>query len=234
MDPLERPLSRRALLTVLGGGTLLAWAGPGSASPPGKPLPLTPAEAAGPFFVDDRLHRSDLTTNTTDPFVLEGCPLALRLAVARLVRGVARPLPGASVDVWQADAEGAYSDENDPSVQPQNTLGQTFLRGYQTTDENGVVNFKTIYPGWYAGRTNHVHVTVRLFSSDGGVARAFTTQLYFDDALNEAVTALPRYNTRGRRPVRNAADSLYDPRLQFSVRKASEGYQAHFAIVLAT
>jgi protocatechuate 3,4-dioxygenase beta subunit len=65
-------------------------------------------------------------------------------------------LAGAQVDVWHADAAGVYSDEA-----VKNTTGQTYLRGYQITDSNGVVTFKTVIPGWYSGRTIHIHVMIR-------------------------------------------------------------------------
>jgi protocatechuate 3,4-dioxygenase beta subunit len=60
------------------------------------------------------------------------------------------------VDVWHTDAAGIYSDES-----IENTTGQTFLRGYQITDSNGAVTFKTIVPGWYSGRTIHIQVMIR-------------------------------------------------------------------------
>jgi protocatechuate 3,4-dioxygenase beta subunit len=66
------------------------------------------------------------------------------------------PLAGAQVDAWHADAAGVYSDES-----VENTVGQSFLRGYQLRDSNGLAAFKTIFPGWYSGRTVHIHVMIR-------------------------------------------------------------------------
>jgi protocatechuate 3,4-dioxygenase beta subunit len=70
-------------------------------------------------------------------------------------------LPGARVEIWHCDATGLYSD-----VAQNNTRNQEFLRGYQIADENGVVNFTTIYPGWYMGRAVHIHFKVRTYSGD--------------------------------------------------------------------
>ena len=57
------------------------------------------------------------------------------------------------MDIWHADAAGVYSDES-----VEGTEGLTYLRGYQVTDANGLVIFKTMFPGWYSGRTVHIHV----------------------------------------------------------------------------
>src|SRR5258705_4715165 len=57
-----------------------------------------------------------------------------------------------------------YSDES-----VENTVGQTFLRGHQITDSNGAVTFKTIIPGWYSGRTVHIHVMIRTLATSGAV-----------------------------------------------------------------
>jgi protocatechuate 3,4-dioxygenase beta subunit len=86
--------------------------------------------------------------------------------------------------------------------------GQKFLRGYQVTDGSGAASFTTIYPGWYPGRTVHLHFTIRAGSSPGR-PEEFSSQLYFDDALTDKVHALAPYAARGPRRVRNAADGLY-------------------------
>ncbi len=86
---------------------------------------------------------------------------------------------GAIVDIWHCDAAGVYSDATDPGF---NTVGKKFLRGYQVTDANGGVQFTTIYPGWYRGRTVHIHFKVRA-KAKSGQSYEFTSQLYFDDAI---------------------------------------------------
>ena len=60
-----------------------------------------------------------------------------------------KPVKNAAVDIWHASAGGVYSDE-----QQNGTVGQTFLRGVQKTNANGIATFTTIYPGWYPGRTS--------------------------------------------------------------------------------
>ena len=70
------------------------------------------------------------------------------------------------MDIWHCNALGAYSDVSDPGF---DTSGQQFLRGYQATDANGVATFSTIYPGWYSGRTVHIHFKIRTGMQRGRV-----------------------------------------------------------------
>ena len=67
-----------------------------------------------------------------------------------------------------------------------------------------MARFKTIYPGWYQGRTVHVHVKVHL---GGNVVH--TGQLYFPDALTDTVFAAAPYSSRPNRSTRNAGDFVY-------------------------
>src|SRR4029434_10329379 len=117
---------------------------------------LTPELTIGPYFVDERLNRSDLTPNNSDPNVPDATPLTLTLTIMEYTSSGCSALAGAQVDVWHADAAGVYSDEA-----VKNTTGQTHLRVYQITDSNGVVTFKTVIPGWYSERTIHIHVMIR-------------------------------------------------------------------------
>jgi protocatechuate 3,4-dioxygenase beta subunit len=174
-----------------------------------SPCPLLPERTEGPYHRAVHPEREDIT---------EGHPgVALQLAL-RLLDADGTPLAGAVVDVWQADAGGRYSgfppmpvkdddapllaeDVPDDVVAPQ----ETFLRGSQRTDTEGVCAFTTIWPGWYSGRTVHVHASVRL--PDG---RSANTQLYFPDEFNDIVLARPEYgDDRGARDTTNATDSIY-------------------------
>jgi hypothetical protein len=114
------------------------------------------------------------------------------------------PLVGAQVDIWHASPAGLYSDES-----VDGTAGTAYLRGYQVSDASGVVSFTTVYPGWYSGRTVHIHVRVRTFDSAGAVKTDFTSQLFFDDSLTDTVYTKSPYSTRGTRDTRNSADNIY-------------------------
>ena len=175
---------------------------------------VTPSATEGPYFVDENLNRSDLTSDTTDPNVLTALPLALQIAAYRVSSGACAPLAGAQVDVWHADAGGVYSD-----IAAQSTVGQTFLRGYQLTDASGAANFTTIYPGWYPGRTAHIHFKVRSGNFE------FTSQWFMDDNITDSVYSAPPYSTRGARNTRNDSDGIYNSTLLLPLaRQRNVGY----------
>jgi protocatechuate 3,4-dioxygenase beta subunit len=181
-----------------------------AAAPPvvtGKSCVLSPAMMEGPFFVEARLNRSDLTTGTTKPGVVQGLPLILDIDLASVQSAGCVAIAGMQVDVWHADATGEYSGGASGAGQS-NAAGQAFLRGYQVSDANGRVAFKTIYPGWYPGRTIHILVKARLFNAAGNTTYVFTSQLFFDDAVNDKVMAMSPYNARGARNVRNAGENI--------------------------
>ena len=180
------------------------------------PCVLTPAQTEGPYFVDERLDRSDLRTDPRRDAVVPGVPLSLALRVSAQDGTACTPLPGAIVDVWHCDARGVYSDTAEAP-------GTRFLRGYQRTDGAGTVRFTTIYPGAYPGRAVHIHFKVRTRGAD------FTSQLYFDDALTDRVHAQAPYGgVRGRR-TRNTSDILYrrgGDALTLDVGRRGDGYAA--------
>jgi protocatechuate 3,4-dioxygenase beta subunit len=230
-----RHRARRRVLTALGAIGATEWVkGAWAQAPAGRGsvgCVLTPAQTEGPYFVDERLERSDIRSDPADGSVREGALLALALTVSEVSGSSCRPIAGALVDLWHCDAAGVYSDVDDPRAR---TLGRKFLRGHQVTDNDGRVRFVTIYPGWYPGRTVHVHFKVRT-SSAGGVSRELTSQLYFDDALTDRVYARAPYVRRGARSTRNEGDWIYrrgGSRLQIAVAEAAEGYAGTFDIGL--
>jgi protocatechuate 3,4-dioxygenase beta subunit len=146
--------------------------------------------------------------------------------VSRVSGSACAALSGATVDIWHCDALGVYSDATDPSF---NTKGQKFLRGYQTTDASGTARFTTIYPGWYQGRAVHIHFKIRTTTSE------FTSQLFFDDALNTQVFASAPYSQKGTSGVmRNSADGIYNSKLLLSPTKSGNAYAATFDVGLAS
>ena len=166
---------------------------------------VKPELTEGPYFVDDQLDRFDIRIEPSDGSISEGVPLALTVNLSQVGGEGCLPLPGAQVDVWHCDARGVYSSVSDNTG---NTVGQTFLRGYQVTDAEGAARFLTVYPGWYTGRAVHIHFKVRTTGSDGN-AYEFTSQWFFDDALSDQVfTQLPYANKSGRRML-NSSDGIY-------------------------
>jgi protocatechuate 3,4-dioxygenase beta subunit len=144
-----------------------------------------------------------------------GTPLTLRFTV--VMAATCRPIVGANVDVWQCDALGVYSGVPAPAsgdeagssppsqtIPPAQSGTGTFLRGIVKTDGAGVATFQTLYPGWYPGRTPHIHVKVRLDDTP-----VHTGQCYFDDALTDAVYQAAPYNSHTGRDTTNATDHIY-------------------------
>lgn len=163
---------------------------------------VTPAQTEGPFFVDDRLNRSDIRADPGDGTQRPGVPLTLTLRVSMITAAGCKPLQGALVDVWHCDATGVYSGTRDAPF-------SRFLRGQQLTNSSGDTEFLTIYPGWYPGRAVHAHFKVRAKTATERLAE-FTSQIYFDDAATARIMTLPPYAGRDeRRRPRNEADGLY-------------------------
>jgi protocatechuate 3,4-dioxygenase beta subunit len=163
---------------------------------------LTPAKTEGPYFVDEKLNRSDIRTDPTDGTAQAGIPLSLTMVVVGAA-GDCAPVAGAAVDIWHANAAGKYSD-----VSSEGTSGRKYLRGVQVTDVAGQAKFTTIYPGWYAGRAVHVHFKVRLFDGTSKTYE-FTSQLFFDPTTTNTVYATSAYSSRGTPNTPNSADTIY-------------------------
>jgi protocatechuate 3,4-dioxygenase beta subunit len=190
---------------------------------------LTVAETQGPFWVDEKLNRSDVRADSTTGAVQSGVPLTLTITLADAGADCA-PRAGAYVDIWHASAQGAYSDVSG-SGNP-NNIGVDWLRGYQVSDENGQVTFTTIWPGYYTGRTIHIHFRVRL-SLDSSTTVNFTSQLYFDEANNAAVLATAAYQKAQARDTTNATDSIYDSANVVPVTgSVASGYTGAFQVNL--
>ncbi|MDZ8188620.1 MAG: intradiol ring-cleavage dioxygenase [Nostoc sp. ChiSLP02] len=192
---------------------------------------VSPEQTEGPYFVDEKLKRSDIRADPTNGSVKAGTRLDLTLHISQVGNTGCTPLSGAIVDIWHCDALGVYSDVADRSF---NTVGQKFLRGYQVTDANGTVKFTTIYPGWYPGRTVHIHFKVR---TDGasGQSYEFTSQLYFDDLTTDKVHSQTPYASKGQRTQKNADDQIFTDggeQMLLKLAKNEEGYTATFDVGL--
>jgi len=240
-----RVLTRRKILTLFSGAavgsTLLAASGhlpsnTGKGETAAGATLLTcvvrPEQTQGPYFVDEKLHRSDIRSDPTDGSVKQGVSLRLLFRVTELKGNVCRPFAGATLDVWHCDALGVYSDARDPLFG--DTRGKKFLRGYQVTNAAGTAEFLTIYPGWYQGRTVHVHFKIRTGSASTA-HHEFTSQLYFDDALTDRVHAELPYARKGQRTLRNAGDGIFrdgGTKLLLKVANHGEGYAAAFDAAL--
>jgi protocatechuate 3,4-dioxygenase beta subunit len=199
----------------------------------------TPQQTEGPYFVDKIPNRSDIRSDSSDGSVKEGIPLRLITHVYDVHNGRCVPLSGAKVDIWHTDSQGVYS-----AVKDMGTSGRNFLRGYQVTNSNGTAEFTTIYPGWYEGRTIHIHDKVRVFNGSDTILE-WTSQLYFNNSMNQQVHKQAPYSTHGPPQITNEDDIVYSQgsvdglvdrnsgeRLIVNLTKDSVGYVGEFNIVL--
>jgi protocatechuate 3,4-dioxygenase beta subunit len=196
--------SRREAL-IKGAAALLAATGLGT---PGvlfaqNEITRTPGETEGPYWVDVGLNRSDVRSDSSTGTIESGLKLQLGINISQLNNNALTPVSDAQVDIWHCNARGVYSD-----VSAQSTVGKDFLRGYQVTNSHGNVRFLTIYPGWYMGRTVHIHFRVRLYS-DNTLTYNFVSQLFFADDITDQVFLTDPYTTRPNRDTRNSTDMVY-------------------------
>ncbi len=170
---------------------------------------LTPEMTEGPYYLTGEPERRDVTEGKA------GTALRLQLTVADATRCL--PIPGAVVEIWHSDAQGAYSGFGEGAS------SHTFLRGSQVADANGVATFDTIYPGWYQGRATHIHMKARQSKS---ASQVHTGQMFFDESVNDAVYGTGAYTRSGRRTT-NAQDGIYrdgGAQSMVVVTKSGDGY----------
>ncbi|MBG9376012.1 hypothetical protein I5907_07185 [Panacibacter sp. DH6] len=153
--------------------------------------PITPAVPIGPYYKDEKLNRAAIAEHK------KGTAITYHIKVEDKA---CRPVQGAIVDIWQCDADGHYSD-----FEQEHTAGQTWLRGYQVTNEKGECMFTSIFPGWYTGRLTHVHAKVHIAGKD-----VLTTNFFFPKAIEEEVFGTTLY-PKGINPTTQAQDfELHD------------------------
>ena len=224
MDMKNFGLSRRGFLI----GSMAA-AGAWRAMPSTPACVLTTEQEEGPYYVDDKKLRSDITEGK------QGVPLHLKVALVHAKK--CTPLSNAALDIWHCDATGVYSGftkasmmgfpggggppgGRPPSGPPPEGFGPPpgmigghrdidetrFLRGVQATDSHGMAEFMTIYPGWYQGRTIHIHLKVH---TDGHVSH--TGQLFFPEDITDRIAKLKPYaNHRDVHLTTHSEDMIFE------------------------
>jgi protocatechuate 3,4-dioxygenase beta subunit len=212
----QRQLARAATTSEQSVGAALT----GSSAVPAVACILTPEETEGPYYIAKEKVRSNIAEHKP------GTPLTLRLTVVGAT--TCTPIKGAAVDIWHCDATGIYSGFQSASAggPPGGGAGPTdhatFLRGIQPTNAKGVAEFQTVYPGWYRGRTTHIHVKVHI---GGNVVH--TGQLFFQDSLTAKVYQTGSYKARAAaRDTFNATDSVYSgggPQSTLTMRRIANG-----------
>jgi protocatechuate 3,4-dioxygenase beta subunit len=179
---------------------------PAAATQPSGACVLTPQAMEGPYYFDPELVRADIT---------EGRPgAALDLTLRVIEHGPCTPTAGARVDVWHADAGGIYSGyDGQGDDRRTSATGEKYLRGTQNTGADGRVTFRSVYPGWYPGRTPHIHIKVFLDK-----LTVLTGQIYFPDDLSARI-----YRDRAPYNVRPVADMTNDRDFLFKAGEREGG-----------
>lgn len=191
---MEDELNRRDVLKSIGGVSLAAVFGSralhllGDDAEAATTCLLTPEVTEGPYWVDHNLTRRNITEGKA------GLPLVIRFTVLNARR--CRPIRNADVEIWHCDAVGNYSAVNGATTR--------FLRGHQKSTAAGKAEFLTVFPGWYRGRTPHIHMKVNV-----GGDTVHTGQVFFNERITAAVYKQAPYARRGQYDTPHARDTIY-------------------------
>jgi protocatechuate 3,4-dioxygenase beta subunit len=193
---MQTELKRRDVLKAAGGAGLAAvfgakafqFLGDDAEAATTTTCLLTPEVTEGPYWVEENLTRRNITEGKA------GLPLVIRFTI--LNAKTCTPIPNADVEIWHCDALGNYSAVNGATTR--------YLRGHQKAGATGKAEFLTIFPGWYRGRTPHIHMKV----SVGGNA-VHTGQVFFNEAIQASVYRSGVYRSRGEADTSHAQDMIY-------------------------
>jgi protocatechuate 3,4-dioxygenase beta subunit len=179
---------------------------------------VSPTETVGPYPSLGDYVRRNITEGKP------GLPLTLTITVVN-ASGNCAPVANASVEIWQCDHSGVYSEYGDGR-------GQTFLRGIQVSDAQGQVTFETVYPGWYQGRATHIHVEVTLNGRSIKV-----TQIAFPEDVTAEVYRTGVYAAKGQNGTTNARDNVFSDGVSLEMislsGNTSSGYTGTFTVGVA-
>ncbi|KAL1695384.1 Intradiol ring-cleavage dioxygenase [Schizophyllum commune] len=174
-----------------------------------------PEVTEGPYYINDEYVRQDIRETQEGVNVL--------LDVGILDTETCEPVSNAFVEIWHANSTGVYGGYSGA----ENAINtETFLRGGYFTNDEGIVELTTIYPGYYQGRTAHIHtmhgpprlVADRERSSSGALLHI--GQFYFDEDLNDAVFGIAPYTDDTNRRTLNEDDGI----LQGAIRQGDDPY----------
>jgi protocatechuate 3,4-dioxygenase beta subunit len=194
-------IRRREALTALGGLGLTGVLGGAVATLTGGAPPaaaagscvLSPEVTEGPYWIDVSLTRRDIREGKA------GLPLEIVFTVENAK--TCETISGADVEIWHCDATGEYSGFDGAGHAKSSTR---YLRGHQKSAADGRARFLTVFPGWYSGRTPHIHLKVHV---GGGVVH--TGQVFFNEKTTAAVYRKSPYKSHGQPDTRHAADNIY-------------------------
>jgi len=154
---------------------------------------LTVGTTEGPYYVTDTVELTDGNLNYT---ALPGDPIKVSGFVYEGT-DTSAPIPNAKVEIWHADSTGNYHPNSNGGA-GQYQAGELALRGYVLTDSSGRYEFTSIYPGYYQGRTRHIHVRASADGFGGVVTQIIVPSKPGDGTTPETdsiAQSLPALNT---------------------------------------
>jgi protocatechuate 3,4-dioxygenase beta subunit len=194
----------------------------------------------GPYWVTDSAsgyNRSDITSDIGGTNTQSGVPFTLTLYIYDSENSCVA-MENVQIDIWHCNASGIYSGvQNSTNGGGADLTSQSWLRGYQLSDSSGKVTFQTIVPGWYTGRTTHIHIRFRSSYDSSSSGSTNTAQLFFDQTfIDNLDTTVSPYSSLGKNSVTNAGDSIYNSEGGTTILSmsgsASDGYSATFSVYL--
>lgn len=214
IEPDHRTLSRGALIKAAGGAGLAVAFGAraldalGADAETTATCVLTPEVTEGPYWIDNKLTRRDIREGKP------GLPLVLECTIVNA--NTCKPIKDADVEIWHCDALGNYSGYDSgssgsgpgggPGGHATPTSSTRYLRGHQRSNAAGKASFLTVFPGWYRGRTPHIHMKVHVGSADRVV---HTGQVFFNEATTAAVYKQAPYSSHGPADTSHARDTIF-------------------------
>ena len=220
---METKLDRRTVLKTAGGAGLAATFGARAlsllsedalAADAASTCLLTPEATEGPYWVDYATSRRNVTEGKP------GTPLVIRFTV--LNARTCKIIKNADVEIWHCDALGDYSAVNGASTR--------FLRGHQRSSAKGIAEFLTVFPGWYRGRTPHIHMKVSV-----GGNEVHTGQIFFNEAITRAVYKQTPYASRGVYDTPHVQDMIYQQaggsRAELKLKRRTGGLKGYIGTI---
>ena len=197
----------------------------------------TNAVTEGPYWTDDSAsgyNRSTITSDIAGTNTQSGVPFTLVIYVYD-IKNSCVAMENVQVDIWHCNAAGVYSGiQSSTNGNGVDYTSQSWLRGYQLSDSTGMVKFVTILPGWYTGRTTHIHMRFRSTYDSSSDGSTNTAQLFFDQTfIDNLDTAVSPYSSEGKNSVTNSIYVAEGGTTLLSLSgSASAGYTATFSIYL--
>ncbi|RDL39686.1 uncharacterized protein BP5553_04026 [Venustampulla echinocandica] len=187
---------------------------------------LSPEVTQGPYYVSGEYVRENVVEEQ------KGVELVLDTQVIDMA--TCDPVPDAMIEIWHCNSTGVYSgivaQGNGVGTSDPSNLNNTFLRGLQPTDAEGVAQFTTLFPGHYTGRAAHIHIlahfngTIFPNGTYGGGYVSHVGQVFFDQDLITQVEAVSPYSTNTQPLTLNSEDNIFsseaassDPVIEYSL-----------------